>query len=355
MPENSPPVSWLCPEPGDRSRMLDMERRLAPVRTVTFVILAFALVSFGPTIGWWPLAGLALAIVGWVAVGSGLERARFPEYRLALGWCVGQATIAVCVALSGGPHSPAIAWLAIPAVALPARFGRRGLFAGTVVTCVLLVASTVCVDPAAFLDDPTDTLSALALVASVLALSTALMRSDIEHRAHSAIDPLTGLLNRTALAVRVSELTQQAHVGAPPVALVIVDVDHFKYVNDDHGHAVGDAVLTTVAERVSEELRAYDGAYRIGGDEFLVVLPGAGERPAVELAEALRRAVEIDPIGELDVTVSIGVSTSEGTQFDYERLFADADAALYRAKSEGRNRVALAGDESVGGPARIAA
>jgi diguanylate cyclase (GGDEF)-like protein len=75
----------------------------------------------------------------------------------------------------------------------------------------------------------------------------------------------------------------------------------------------------------------------------------------MELAEALRHAVEIDPIGDLDVTVSIGVSTSEGTQFDYERLFADADAALYRAKSEGRNRVALAGDQSACGPTRIAA
>ena len=319
------------------------------------MILAFALVSFGPTLGWWPLAALFFAIASWLAVGIGLERARFPEYRLALGWCMGQVTIAASVALSGGPHSPAISWLAIPAVALPARFGRRGLFAGTAVTIVLLLASTVCVDPSSFIDDPTLTLSALALVASVLALSTALMRSDIEHRAHSVIDPLTGLLNRTALAVRVSELTQQTYVGAPPVALVIVDVDHFKHVNDRQGHAVGDEVLTTVAQRISNELRAYDGAYRIGGDEFLVVLPGAGERPAMELAEALRRAVELDPVGELEVTVSIGVSTSEKREFDYEALFADADAALYRAKSEGRNRIALAGDETTGAPAQIAA
>src|SRR5690349_17375736 len=103
MPDNSPPTSWLCPTPGDRSRMLDMERRLAPVRSATFVILALALVSFGPELGWWPLAALFFAIVSWVVVGRGLDRARYPEYRLALGWCMGQVTIAASVALSGGP------------------------------------------------------------------------------------------------------------------------------------------------------------------------------------------------------------------------------------------------------------
>ena len=347
--------TWLCPTPGDRARVLDMERRLAPFRTATFGIVALALLTFVPKFGWWPLAGLSFAVVNWLVVGRGLDRMQIPEYRLAAAWCLGQITIATSIALSGGPHSPAIAWLAIPAVTLPARFGRRGLVAGAGVTFVALVCSTVLVDPAAFASDPTDTAAAFALIASVTVLSIALMHSDLEHRAHSVIDPLTGLLNRTALAVRVSELTQQAHVGAPPVALVIVDVDHFKCVNDKHGHAAGDDVLMAVARRVSDELRAYDGAYRIGGDEFLVVLPGAGERPAMELAEALRRAVELDPVDDLDVTVSVGVSTSEGRSFDYESLFAQADAALYRAKSEGRNRVALAGQEGGGRPAQIAA
>ena len=99
--------TWLCPTPGDRARVLDMERRLAPFRTATFGIVALALLTFVPKFGWWPLAGLSFAVVNWVVVGRGLDRMQVPEYRLAAAWCLGQITIATSIALSGGPHSPA--------------------------------------------------------------------------------------------------------------------------------------------------------------------------------------------------------------------------------------------------------
>ena len=137
----------------------------------------------------------------------------------------------------------------------------------------------------------------LTLIVSITALSVALMRSDLEHRSEAAIDQLTGMLNRGALDTRVAELEAQARRTPQPVALIIADLDLFKAINDEHGHAVGDAVLAEVAERVRGELRAYDLAYRLGGEEFLVLLPGAGEREAAELAEALRRCVAIDPVG----------------------------------------------------------
>ncbi len=347
--------TWLCPEPGDRARMLDMERRLTPVRGVTFAMLAFTLITFGPEIGWWPLLVLALAVCGFAVLGRGLEQSARPEYRLAAAWCLAQLLIAMSIALTGGASSPALAWLVIPAVTLPARFGRSGVVAGTLVTIGALLAVTVGLDPLAVAADTAHTVSTLALVVCVLVLSTALMRSDLDHRAEAIIDPLTGMLNRTALASRVAELEQQARLAGQPVAMLIVDIDRFKQLNDDHGHAVGDAVLVEVAARIRGELRAYDAAYRIGGDEFLVLLPGAGAHSAAELGRALCKAVSLDPCAELDVTVSIGVSASAGAVFSYAEVFVAADEALYAAKAAGRDRVSVVGEAPSGGEAAIAA
>lgn len=343
--------TWLCPWPGDRARMLDMERRLAPVRAVTFLTLGVTLASAGTTLGWWPLAPLALAVVAFAVLGRGLATSSKPEYRLAAAWLLSQSLIAISIALTGGQDSPALAWLVIPAVTLPARFGRRGIISGAAVTVLALFIVTVGTAPAEVVGDFSPTIATLSLIICVLVLSTALMGSDLEHRAEAVIDPLTGMLNRSALAVRVAELAQQARLSAQPVALIVVDIDRFKQLNDRHGHPMGDAVLAEVAGRIRGELRAYDAAYRIGGDEFLIVLPGAGVAPAAELAEALCRAVALDPVQGVDLTVSIGVSASSEGAFEYGEVFERADRALYDAKATGRNRVScssalrVAGDE----------
>ena len=194
-------------------------------------------------------------------------------------------------------------------------------------------------------DDPVPMIMALTLIVSVMALSVALMCSDLEHRSEASIDPLTGMLNRGSLDARVLELTAQAQRTPQPVALLVADIDAFKAINDEHGHGVGDKVLAEVAERFRGELRAYDLAYRLGGEEFLVLLPGAGERESGELAEALRGCIALDPICDVDVTVSFGVSAWDGRgEFDFRELFDRADAALYAAKDAGRNRVVCAGN-----------
>lgn len=339
--------TWLCRTPRERSRLLDMERRLEPVRHLCFTALAVSLIATGPWMGWWTLAPLALATIGFHVLGRGLEHAPFPEYRLATAWVLSQVMIAASIALTGGPDSPALAWLAIPAVTLPARFGTRGMITGGIVTAAFLLLVTVGIDARAVIDWPVSTITALALIFSVMALSLALLRSDLEHRSEAAIDPLTGMLNRGALDARVAELEAQARHTQQPVALLIGDLDEFKAINDEHGHAVGDLVLAEVAERFRGELRAYDLAYRLGGEEFLVLLPGAGEGAAADLADALRGRVALDPIGEVRVTVSFGVSAWDGHgEFRFRELFQAADGALYEAKEAGRDRVVRAGDES---------
>jgi diguanylate cyclase (GGDEF)-like protein len=172
-------------------------------------------------------------------------------------------------------------------------------------------------------------------------LSTALMQSDVEHRGEAVIDQLTGMLNRKALANRIAELSQQADYTGQPVGMILGDLDHFKQINDSQGHAAGDAALTDVAYLMRKHLRAYDLAYRVGGEEFLVLLPGADTRECMSMAEDLRRAVADAPVGDgTRLTISFGVSASaRGAGFDYEKVFAAADEALYEAKSEGRNRV----------------
>jgi diguanylate cyclase (GGDEF)-like protein len=333
------PRSWLCPEPADRVRAVDMEERLQPFRKLSFVALAAALLLCGPWIGWWTLVPLGIAIVGFAIVDRQLATAPQPEFTIASAWLLSELVIACSVALTGGPRSPALAWLVIPLVTLPARFNSRAVTAGVTLVSGLLLLVTFGVDTPYIVEHPESIVMPVALIVAVALLSSALMKSDLEHRSSSVIDPLTGMLNRNAMQTRIAELTQQASILREPVALVVGDLDNFKAINDGHGHAAGDAVLKDVAYRMRKSLRAYDLAYRLGGEEFLVVLPGADTEQAAEVAEALRSSISDEPIAGLLVTISFGVSASAPGEFEYDDVFAEADLALYRSKQEGRNRV----------------
>jgi len=341
------PRSWLCPEPADRARALDMETRLRPLRRRSFVALAVALLLSGHWVGWWTLIPLAVAVVGFRLVDGRMERARRPELTIAAAWLLSELAIAGSIALTGGPRSPALAWLVIPLVTLPARFNARAVALGVALVSVLLLLVTVGVDAAYIADHPQSIIMPIALLVAVALLTSALMSSDREHRSSSVIDPLTGMLNRNALQTRVAELAQQAAILREPVALIVGDLDHFKAVNDGHGHAVGDVVLKDVAYRMRKALRAYDLAYRLGGEEFLIVLPGADAAQAAEVAETLRAAIARDPIAGLPVTISFGVSASAAGRFEYDAVFAAADLALYRSKQDGRDRVRVCGGGAV--------
>jgi diguanylate cyclase (GGDEF)-like protein len=225
----------------------------------------------------------------------------------------------------------------------------RGVVAGVAICIGLVLAVAFGVDAQAVLDNPVVVLVPLGLVVIIGMLSVPLMRSDIQHRSDAVIDQLTGMLNRKALSTRSEELAQQALISGDPVGMIVCDLDHFKQINDTHGHPVGDDVLKEVAYLLRKHLRAFDLAYRLGGEEFLMLLPGSGLEHSVDLAERLRLAVSAEPLaGNVPVTMSFGVSASgRGEPFDYQDVFSEADAALYRAKRGGRNQVCMVGSAGI--------
>ena len=124
-----------------------------------------------------------------------------------------------------------------------------------------------------------------------------LTEGELEHRDRAVLDPLTGLLNRSSLESRAVEIEQQARLTGGPVSLVLLDLDRFKRVNDTHGHERGDAVLRDVAYEIRKSLRSFELIYRIGGEEFLVLLPGVALHEAVEVAERVCRGGHGRPPG----------------------------------------------------------
>jgi len=167
---------------------------------------------------------------------------------------------------------------------------------------------------------------------------------DIAHHLASH-DGLTGALNRRALLERLTDAVLLARERGAPLALLFLDIDHFKAINDEHGHPVGDACLKAVADRVAALLRAPQVLGRYGGEEFVAILPGSTRERAAAIGERLRHAVEalvIDNGGApLRLTVSIGVSAMESPDEQPGQLIACADRALYQAKSDGRNRIRI--------------
>jgi diguanylate cyclase (GGDEF)-like protein len=341
--------TWLCPDAASRERLLDMDERLKRPRAVAFALIAIGIGAAVPLIGWWGLGLLLVAVLGFRLAQGIAERIRAPEHALFASWAVSELVIAGSVAVTGGITSYTACWLLVPLVTLPARFGTRGVGAGVAFIAVLVIAIAVAIEPGQPLPAIYALFALLTTLTAVSVLSTALMRSDVDHRTEAVIDGLTGMLNRRALDQRLHELTAQARITGQPVAVIASDIDHFKRVNDEHGHAAGDAVLVEVAYRLRKALRAFDLAYRVGGEEFLVVLPGAGVPDATRLAEQMREAVAAEPAAGLQVTMSFGVAGSVGPELERERLLDEADAALYEAKARGRDQVVAATAALAGG------
>lgn len=181
----------------------------------------------------------------------------------------------------------------------------------------------------------------------ILSLEHSLKQALAEKRRLSLTDPLTGAANRRHFLKRLDRELQQVQQAGGRLCLLCLDIDHFKQINDRHGHAAGDAVLKEFVRRISQHLGTTDWCARTGGEEFVVVLGSAGREQALQVAEAIRATVAGSPVqtssGTIHCAVSIGVSGwRPGSPVTTATLLQEADQALYASKANGRNRVTLA-------------
>jgi len=186
-------------------------------------------------------------------------------------------------------------------------------------------------------------------LANLMIVQNELLAAQEKLRFQATHDPLTGLWNRAALLDALHrEVARMLRTGSP-MAVLLLDVDHFKQVNDTHGHLVGDAVLQEIGRRITGVTRPYDVAGRYGGEEFLVILPECGPDEARHSVDRIRLAIGSTPIrgGDVEVrlTVSVGATVTSVQPDSEAALLREADLALYQAKSAGRNRAVLYGAE----------
>jgi diguanylate cyclase (GGDEF)-like protein len=247
---------------------------------------------------------------------------------LAVGCAVAFAVLNTCLVAIA-------AWLADPDARLADMLwdGERMLLDLTE-TCVGILVTIACA------------LSAILLVVAlppVIMLQRSLLHSQLKAQART--DPKTGVLNAGAWQGEATLAIARAQRRREPLALLLADVDHFKMVNDTHGHLTGDAVLRTLATEMRQQVRESDLVGRFGGEEFVVLLTTTGEEEACRVAERIRRGAcvvkVLTPDTIVGVTVSIGVAALGSHGANLFELLAAADLALYRAKHTGRDRVCL--------------
>jgi two-component system cell cycle response regulator len=175
----------------------------------------------------------------------------------------------------------------------------------------------------------------------ILSLQHDLIRAREELLFRATHDALLGIWNRGALLDAFRRELERAARSQSPTAVLMIDVDHFKKVNDSRGHLTGDLVLREIVDRMQKAVRPYDLVGRYGGEEFLIVLPGCDRNQARESAERIRLAVVNEPVlangSEFPVTISIGVAVTAPGDTSESEVLASADTAMYRAKSAGRN------------------
>lgn len=177
-------------------------------------------------------------------------------------------------------------------------------------------------------------------------LAMAKERTELLHKTASLVDPLTGIANRRAFLEGSAMLARRADTDSTGAAVLLIDLDHFKQINDNYGHAFGDRVLQLFAQTACANIGPFDLVGRLGGEEFAALLHNSGKDKALATAEKLRAAfaaaaLEVDG-HPVNATLSVGVAVSQHGPVDISAMLAQADQALYHAKERGRNRVELA-------------
>jgi diguanylate cyclase (GGDEF)-like protein len=340
IPEGEYVGGWLCPTKVDLVRLVDMSPAVRRARLLAGAFCGIGVAAMVPWLGWWPLAVFGVAPVPLLVLDRLMHRAQRPERVIAGSLCLHATLILVGAAISGGLHSPLLPWVAIPVVTAAARFRLPVFLVGAALATVGLIVVAVVGSPHELQHDPAPLLGFVVLLATLVVAQQPLLNAELRWRRDAVLDPLTGLLNRQGLEGRFREVAEQARLTDAPLSLVMCDLDGFKGLNDEHGHACGDAVLKDVAYVLRKELRSFELLYRVGGEELLLVLPGAGLRPGCDVAEHVRATIERSRPAGLRVTTSVGVSSATGDDIEFGPMFEAADRALYEAKRSGRNRVA---------------
>jgi diguanylate cyclase (GGDEF)-like protein len=330
-------TTWLCPRPLDRERVLETNARVRRPRVPALLFVATACAVASPWLGWVPAATTLLSILVAAVATDGVPGSRRPEYRVLAMFVVNAALLGLAAERSGGPESPVLAFGAVLVVEAGAYFRRRGVTVVSGVVVAAVLGGSLFPEPGRLTAHPSLPILTIAVVAALAIYTRVGALAELDHRRRSVVDPLTGALNRHALASRLDELRAQAVATGQPICAVACDLDRFKRVNDLYGHARGDRVLKESVTAMRSGLRGFDSLYRIGGEEFVIVLPRTTLRQGAEIAERVRAAIELARPGGLDITASFGVAASTGD------VVAEADKALYAAKRRGRNRVVAAG------------
>jgi diguanylate cyclase (GGDEF)-like protein len=338
-------ASFLCRDEHERQWMLDMHHRLPPITRISGVIslaTAAAIIPWASPLAFLPIVVGSIAMG--VAIGSVTRTADVrPIFAAVL---LLQAAIAVAIVINGRAGVGDLFLLVASIVPSAGGFPGR-LVTALAIFSALLMALVGFVTGAALASPPTLILP-LSMLLSVTLLSTAIRSASIDHRRAAATDALTGTGNRTSLVARSTELYDRASATGEPIALVVADVDRFKLVNDLYGHQTGDRVLVALAQVLRTSVEGRGDVFRMGGDEFVLVLPGLEAEQAASIAEEILATVRAEPLADVPVSLSVGVAASaRGSGFPFERVFTAADTALYRAKSAGRDAVHVASGDLV--------
>jgi diguanylate cyclase (GGDEF)-like protein len=332
--------SWLCPTDRDRGRVLDANARVRTIRKVGSGAVGVTLVASAPWLGWWTLILFALSGANLLSVDRRMARSAHPERVSVSAIVITLALLAAGVVLSGGPSSPALPWLVLPAGMMAARFRTQVMLAGVCVTVVVILVVTLGVDPRATLRDPVLVFTTLALLLAVVSIVWALQAAELHQRDEATVDPLTGLANRRQLAEDLSKVWTQVEDGRE-VRLVLFDLDGFKAYNDNFGHLGGDMLLRRLAQAFKRAVEPAGHAYRLGGDEFCALLWGGGGEA---LVGTCLQALSAEGDG-FRITSSYGAvrlpqeagDTQQALQLADERMYAYKDSSRASAGKQTRD------------------
>ncbi len=322
------------------SRYGEMDRavnRSAIAVTVAAALLSLPFWSRDPT----------LAYAGWIPLTMrGIRYLLVRDERSLYRWAHCNAytsggAVVLSASVSGGLDSPVVIFTIVVGIMTSMLFAHQPLWSAYPLAMVATIAGIDWLNNGLAGVDWLAPVSVAIVALAVPRLVTDMVSVELAYREKAVLDPLTGCLNRTSMTGRLTELEHQASQMADYVGVIAIDIDHFKSINDRHGHAVGDQVLQQVAYGIRRNLRRFELLYRTGGEEFVLLLPGAPPDVTYRLGETIRRSVAGEQFDVGQVTISVG-TVSERAPEDLPALIARADQLMLEAKQGGRNRTVQA-------------